>query len=133
MHYEIQMILVAGGLNLVLLGLVICGWHLRAQRRARLFELQHQERLLAMEKGIPLPELAPVEDSRAWPDRVVSYDPRWALIGGTISLFLAVGFIAMCLAIGGDDAKKFWPIGLMPLMLGAGLLLLYKLLRHDRK
>ena len=130
---NIYMILVTGSLNLLLLGLVICGWHLRAQRRTRLLEMQHQERMLAMEKGVPLPELTPAEDSRSWPDRVVSYDPRWALISGVISVFLAVGFIAMSLSINSNDAKQYWPLGLMPLMLGAGLLALYGLLRHGRK
>jgi len=134
MTTDIYLILVAGGLNLVLLGLVICGWHLRAQRRARIFEMQHKERMLAMEKGIPLPELAPSEDStRAWPDRVVAYDPRWALISGVITVFLGFGFIVTCRTINSNDAHQFWPLGLMPAILGSGLLLLYGLLRHGRK
>ena len=41
--------------------LLLLAWHLRAARRQRRLELQHKERMMAMEKGIPLPEL-PAEE-----------------------------------------------------------------------
>jgi hypothetical protein len=37
----------------------------RPTPRAGFFEMQHKERMLAMEKGIPLPELAPSETHAA--------------------------------------------------------------------
>ena len=124
------MVLVGGAFNLCMVALLIWGLHLRAVRRARRFEILHEERMLAMQKGIPLPELPQIEDAmRGWPDRVATSDPRWALIAGVIALFLGIGFISAMIVIGARE----WSLGLIPALLGCGLLVLYELLRHGRK
>lgn len=128
------LILITGALNLGLLALLIWGLHLRATRRARRLEMLHEERMLAMEKGIPLAEMPQMEESlRAWPDRVASSDPRWTLMVGVISVFLGAGIMATVLTIKSNDARQFWPLGLLPMFWGFGFLLLYGLLRHGRK
>jgi len=45
--------------------LLLVAWQLRSSRRERKVERQHKERMMAMEKGIPLPELPADEE----PDR----------------------------------------------------------------
>src|SRR5262245_30198110 len=37
--------------------LLLAAWHLKGLRRQKKLELIHRERMMAMEKGIPLPEL----------------------------------------------------------------------------
>ena len=136
MRYELYLILITGGLNLGLLALLIWGLHLRAMRRARRTELLHEERMLAMEKGIPLPELPQIEDAlRPWPDRLTNSDPRWALIVGVLSTFGGAGFIAavLIMATRSPDAYHFWPLGLLAVFFGTGCLVLYGLLRRGRK
>jgi hypothetical protein len=128
------LILITGGFNVAMVALLIWGLHLRAMRRARRFEMMHQERMMAMEKGIPLPELAQWEDSaRAFPDRIANSDPRWTLITGVLSISVGAGIMATILAVRSSDAKQFLPLGLLPIFFGAACLLLYRLLRHGRK
>jgi hypothetical protein len=131
MDYSQFIILVGGAFNLCMVGLLIWSLHLRAARRARRFEILHEERMLAMQKGIPLPELSQIEDvMRGWPDRVAASDPRWALIAGVTGVFLGAGVISAAVTINSSD---LWPLGLIPSFLGTGFLLLYGLLRHGRK
>ena len=92
------------------------------ERRRRL-ELVHQERLAAMEKGIPLPEL-PLD-----PPRVPKpTDPRETLIHGIVWTALGVGGMAALLLIGPQpNAPVLWPLPLPLAFLGVGLILYYAL------
>jgi hypothetical protein len=93
-----------------------------AERRQRL-EIVHQERLAAMDKGIPLPEL-PLD-----PPRVPKpADPRAPLLHGMVWLALGGGAILTLRLIGPSlDGMALWPLPLPLVVLGLGLILYYAL------
>jgi hypothetical protein len=66
------------------MGLVVYALYLRFRRR----ELQHKERLAAIEKGVALPDLTDIETG-----------PRIYLLRGMIWLFGGIGLVACLLAI----------------------------------
>jgi hypothetical protein len=94
--------------------------HLGRQRR---LEIVHQERLAAMEKGIPLPEL-PLD-----PPRVPKPpDPRAPLIHGIAWSALGVGGMLALRLIGPfPNGPALWPLPLPLALLGIGLMLYYAL------
>ena len=92
--------------------------HIERQRR---LEIVHQERLAAMEKGIPLPEL-PLD-----PPKVPKPpDPRSSLIHGIVWSALGGGAM-LALRLIGRDAPVLWPLPLPIAFLGIGLMLYYAL------
>jgi len=94
--------------------------HLERQRR---LEIVHQERLVAMEKGIPLPEL-PLDPItvRAPPD------PRAPLIHGIVWSALGGGaMLSLRLIESRPGAPVLWPLPLPLALLGIGLMLYYGL------
>lgn len=90
--------------------------HIERQRR---LEIVHQERLAAMEKGIPLPEL-PLD-----PPRIP--DPRAPLLHGIVWSALGIGGM-LALRFGPlPNAPMLWPLPLPLALLGIGLMLYYAL------
>ncbi len=89
-----------------------------AERRQRL-EIVHQERLAAMEKGIPLPEL-PLDP----PKIPKPPDPREPLLHGIVWVALAFGAMA-ALRPTVTDVPTLWSLPLPLLFLGIGLILYY--------
>lgn len=103
----------------------LLGWclHLRKSERQRRLEVIHQERLAAMDKGIPLPEL-PLEAAQ----HKAPMDPREYLVHGLVWLGLGGGamaaFYLFPIQFNGASA---WPLPLPLVMLGGGLVLFYVL------
>ena len=59
---------------------VICVvvWHLRGKRKLEKLQIVHQERMKAMEKGVPLPEFPELSDDEVRLDLVpLKCNPRW--------------------------------------------------------
>ena len=94
--------------------------HVERQRR---LDIVHQERLAAMDKGIPLPEL-PLD-----PPRVPRPpDPRAPLMHGIVWLALGGGAIlALRLTGSRPDVSGLWALPLPVVLLGIGLILYYAL------
>ena len=69
-------------------GIIIWSLSLRYKRR----ELQHKERLAALEKGLPLPALTDVERRAPW-------TPRAYLLRGLVWLFVGIGLTVFLAAI----------------------------------
>jgi hypothetical protein len=94
--------------------------HVERQRR---LEIVHQERLAAMEKGIPLLEL-PLD-----PPRVPKPpDPRAPLMHGIAWSALGGGAMLALRLIGPQpNAPVLWPLPLPLAFLGIGLILYYAL------
>ena len=90
------------------------------ERRRRL-EIVHQERLAAMDKGIPLPEL-PLEPSKVQRGP----DPRATLMHGIVWTTLGIGSM-VALALFGSPGPAIWPLPLPLAFLGIGLILYYAL------
>ena len=89
------------------------------ERRRRL-EILHAERMAALDKGIPLPEL-PLEPSTSRHARPP--DPRAPLIVGMVLMAFGVGsMIALSLV---ERLRPVWPMPLPVAFIGGGLVLYY--------
>ena len=98
----------------------------KSRERQRRLEVLHKERMAAMDKGIPLPEL-PLEQLKAPPD------PRMPLLHGIVWLSFGVGGVAALAAIGPvNNMPALWPFALPLVFLGAGLILYYVLASRTR-
>jgi hypothetical protein len=96
-------------------------FYMRHAERQRRLEIVHQERLAAMEKGIPLPEL-PLD-----PEKVVKPpDPHGALVHGIVWTALGFGSMIAFLLTGTlGNLPPLWPFPLPFALLGVGLMLYY--------
>ena len=118
--------------------LLLVAWQLRASRRERQKERLHKERMVAMEKGIPLPEL-PAEDEPSRRPLVaelvgsIRINPRWPLGIGALFVMLGIG-ISAALALSQEEVQyRVWSVGLIPVFFGLGLMLHYALTRPSER
>ena len=89
----------------------------------------HRERIAAMDKGIPLPELPEYDPRSRSLFHLVSLNPRWPLGVGVILILGGVG-TALALWLSGDPYhRQVWSFGLIPIFLGVGLMMHYRLVR----
>lgn len=103
--------------------------YVKHQTRRKRLELIHQERLVAMEKGIPLPEF-PLEPAPA-PRGI---DPTGVLpILGTILFTLSVGTMIVLHRILEAAEHGFWVAPLPFSFLGLGLLIFHFLKRDTNR
>lgn len=114
-----------------LLALFLIGWHLRQQKALKLREMQHRERLAAIEKGLAVPEPPREQESMIVIGSLGnggggSYE-RAALASGLVLAFGGVGFLAALSVMAQiQSLSKLSAIaflGLIPMLIGAGLLL----------
>ena len=98
--------------------------YVKHQSRRKWLEIIHQERLVAMEKGIPLPEF-PLEPARN--PRVP--DPNVLPILGTVLLSLSVGAMIVLYRTLESAEHAFWVSPLPFAFLGVGLLVFHFLKR----
>lgn len=117
----------ADALIFIALAGVFLGWlYLRHRERARRMEIVHQERLAAMDKGIPLPEL-PAEPTKQPPD------PRMIVVHGVAWVAMGLGgALALRLTSMNIDGTPLWPLPIPLLLLGIGLILFYVLVSRPR-
>ncbi len=131
---------------LLILGLLALGVlrrFLRNRQRLRLHEMAHQERMLAMEKGLPVSDVPVGGDcdawlDEAWKDRLLDggWDRRFALLAGLVMLFGSAGALLIAWLLPGTspgtpghDAemlKLVAAMGAVPFMASVGLLLYYR-------
>ena len=127
---------------ILVLGLLALGLlrrDLRNRQRLRLHEMAHQERMLAMEKGLPISEVPAGSDFDAWLDELwtdrlfdAGRDRRVALALGLVLLFAGSGALLLAWRLPNSSAdaaalKLAASLGLIPLMASFGLLLYYRL------
>lgn len=110
-------------------------WHLRSKRRLEKLSLIHQERMKAMEKGIPLPEFPELNEEAKMQqsDRVFTppkWNPRWPIGVGFVIMMGGVGFLVAMMLSGDPEMAKLWSTGLIPIFIGFGLVLYYFLTRQ---
>jgi hypothetical protein len=114
--------------------LLILIWHLKGQRRQKRIEMIHKERMMAMEKGIPLPELPEVGDDSARSTLAeavggIRINPRWPLGLGALSVMVGAGTSLALWLMTDPDPHNAWPLGLIGVFLGVGLFFHYALTR----
>jgi hypothetical protein len=102
---------------------VVAYMYIKHLERRRRLDIVHQERLAAMEKGIPLPEL-PLDPPRL----PTPPDPRAPLLHGIVWSALGCGGMLALRLIGPlPNAPTLWPLPLPIAFVGIGLLLYYVL------
>ena len=120
-HYSIGDGIVVAALTFGVIGYL----YVRFVERRRRLEVVHAERLAAMEKGIPLPELPSEQPRTSRPP-----DPRVPLMIGIVLTAFGVGtMIAMSTV---DEFHRAWPMPLPLAFMGAGLVLYYYLAGRDQ-
>ena len=119
---------IGDGIIVAALAAVVVGYFLfRFLERRRRLELLHAERVAAMEKGIPLPEL-PLEPLTARQARPP--DPYAELIIGMVLTSFGVGsMIALSLVA---HLRAAWPLPLPVAFIGVGLVLYHVLATWQR-
>ena len=101
----IPIVAVVGGMAIAIVGVITKG---------KEEELRHKERIIAMEKGIPVPEMAPPPSRRE--------KPRYLAIRAWGLVLTLIG-VALVIAIGTASEPRNGVWGLLPMALGIGLLL----------
>lgn len=130
-------------ITLLILGLfaaTILRRHLRQAKRLRLREILHQERMTAMERGLPVPDadtakidslLADGDGADGNPERMSGASVHWvrltALALGLTCVFGGAGMMPGFYYVNDPEASGMWPLGLIPVLIGVGLLLFVRL------
>ena len=112
-----------GIVALALAGGIVGYLYMKHRSRLQRMEIIHQERMAAMEKGIPLPEF-PMESAR---ERRPP-DPTVLPILGTVLLSLSVGTMIVLSLILEAPSHGFWVAPLPFTFLGVGLIAYHYLL-----
>ena len=101
-------------------------------KRQRRLDLIHKERMAAMEKGIPVPEL-PEYDEAPRPGLFarMRLNPRWPLGLGAFTIVMGAGTCVVLRMSGDPYHNQVWPFGLLGVFFGFGLFLYYGLTRRD--
>jgi len=104
-------------------------FYMKHNERQRRLEIVHQERLVAMEKGIPLPEL-PIDPPRVEkgpnPQATLVHGIVWTALG--IGSMIALGFNGSPADLPASSSRAFsslWAFPLPFVFLGLGLVLYY--------
>lgn len=110
----------------------LVAWHLEKTHKQKKIELIHQERMKAMEKGVPLSEVPELDingkSGRAW--QAATANPRWPLGVGALLIMAGLG-TSLALYLSGEAYhNEVWPFGLIGVFIGIGLFLHYWLTRR---
>jgi hypothetical protein len=111
----IPIVAVVGGMAIAIVGVITKG---------KEEELKHKERIIAMEKGIPIPESAPCTPRQVKPRYLAIR--AWGLVITLIGVALVIS-----ISIGQQDDPRHGVWGLLPTALGVGLLIAAWLEKRD--
>ena len=133
-------------LVLGLVALVVWSRHLREAKQMQIRKIIHEERMIAMEKGIPFEtldhegmtrELAQMNEKTRMLESDMKRNVMWirlsALCFGLLFLFGGIGIAAGFPLVGEAEIKEMWSVGLIPALIGIGLLLFNGLCRGYEK
>jgi hypothetical protein len=109
----IPIVAVVGGMAIAIVGVITKG---------KEEELRHKERIIAMEKGIPIPESSPCQPK--------ADKPRYLAIRAWGLVLTLIG-VALVIAIGTASEPRNGVWGLLPTALGVGLLIAAWLEKKD--
>jgi len=121
---------IGDGLIVLAIAFGLVAWlYLRSRERQKRMDAVHQERLAAMDKGIPLPEL-PFDPPKLPP---APPNPRAILLHGIVWTAFGFGGIATLLVTGHvNGGPAWWPLPLPLAFLGIGLILYYVIASRSR-
>ena len=93
----------------------------------------HKERLIAMEKGVPAPEMPDYDNGpRPQSSALLAYlrvNPRWPLGLGILLVLGGMGTLVALMLSGDPYHRQVWSFGLIPVFLGVGLWLHYLVMK----
>lgn len=121
----------------VVVGLV--GKQIKTKRQNERLRIIHEERMKAMEKGIPLPEFPELEerdDDDPWGESTSApANPRAMLGAAAITASIGAGistvFYVWGAVSGIDWVGHLWPIGLLPVFIAIGMVLYHILTQPE--
>jgi hypothetical protein len=96
--------------------------YLKGREKQRRLDIIHAERLAAIDKGIPLPEVPIDPPPSAWRRPP---DPKVPLAIGIVLTAFGVGAMVMLAIVA--QGQPFWAVPLPVVMMGLGLILFYRL------
>lgn len=110
--------------------------HQNLQRYRIRLEMIQKERIVAMEKGVPMPEMPDYDDpaGRRSIDSLAALmrvNPRWPL---GVAAILILGGIGTTIALYLSQEpyhNRVWSMGIIPVFVGFGLILHYRLMRNE--
>ncbi len=117
---------------------LLIAWHLRSKRQLEKLKIIHEERMKAMEKGIPLPEFPELreDESSAIIGKALAsnmqarlWNPRWPLGVGVLLIMGGLGTSVAMMLSGWEFHNELWAFGLIGVFLGVGMFLFYALTR----
>ncbi len=109
----IPIVAVVGGMAIAIVGVIT---------KSKEEELKHKERIIAMEKGIPIPESAPCQPK--------ADKPRYFAIRGWGLVLTLIGVaLVIAISVASEPRNGVW--GLLPTALGVGLLIAAWLEKKD--
>lgn len=118
----------------VVFGFIWGMFYLKYRKRREEREMVHRERMLALEKGIPLPEIPSLEENGRSMPRVPSNFLRKLMLGAGILLFCTgIGMIVAFRTLDNPadpEMHALWPIGFIPMLIGMGCLIYSAVLRR---
>jgi hypothetical protein len=118
MHYTIADALIVIALTAGFLGYQ----YLKRREKQRRLDIVHAERLAAIDKGIPLPEVPIDPPPSAWRRPP---DPKVPLAIGIVLTAFGAGAMVMLAIVA--QGRPFWAVPLPIAMMGLGLILFYRL------
>jgi len=116
-----------GSVVLALAAGIVGYLYVKHQSRQKRLEIIHQERMAAMEKGIPLPEF-PLEQAP-----VGASGPPVIPVLGTVLLSLSIGTMIVLYLNLGASSRAFWISPLPFAFLGVGLIAYHVLAGESRR
>jgi len=108
--------------------LILIFWYVRGVWRDRRLKMLHEERMKALEKGIPLAEFPELYNpSEGWLTRQFSSEvnPRWPLGVGTLLISTGLGLCLSFYLSGDEYLREIWSFGLIGVFVGFGFFLHY--------
>lgn len=107
------------------IGMGMLGFWLDYQKKIRIFELHHKERMLAIERGMEVPAL-PLEllQGSNKPKATLAGSLRWGLVWLFLGVAIAIGHVF-------NDRSDTAVWALMPIAVGLALLLYYSIMRRQ--
>jgi len=99
--------------------------------KRRRLEMLHQERLAAIERGIPLPELPELGPPPPRPAGPKGEHPNAALATGIILLFGGLGGVGALALVPAQELHRYWSTPLPLAMVGFGLVLFHYLTKKS--
>ncbi len=120
------------------IAVILVAWHLRQKRRLERLQIVHEERMKAMEKGIPLPEFPDLDDNetrRRMGESLAAsmaprdWHPRWPLGVGALLIMGGLGTSVAMRLSAWDYHQELWSFGLIGVFVGLGFFLFYGLTR----